>query len=93
MRYHKKIVTNHDPACKFYDLNIIVAMRSLKYVPPFSFIYSDIKNNMDKFKLFIRNLGNYTHIHPDCYERCFWKVPNIFRISPGGPGGRIKNWI
>ncbi|XP_023340901.1 methyl farnesoate epoxidase [Eurytemora carolleeae] len=36
----------------------LVAMRSLKYVPPFSFIYSDIKNNMDKFKLFIRNLVN-----------------------------------
>jgi len=36
----------------------LVAIRSLKYIPPFSFIYTNVKQNMDVFKQYMRNLVN-----------------------------------
>jgi len=36
----------------------LVAMRPLRYIPPFSFIYNNVKKNMDIFKGHMRNLVN-----------------------------------
>jgi len=34
----------------------LVAMRPLRFIPPFSFIYNNVKNSMDLFKGYMRNL-------------------------------------
>jgi hypothetical protein len=36
----------------------------LKYLPPFNRIYHEIKESMDLFKVFMRDLGRPTIQHP-----------------------------
>ena len=39
-------------------------MKYLKYIPPFNFIYNNVKKNMDLFKDFIRKTGTFL-LHRD----------------------------
>ena len=40
----------------FFNLSSKVGIPYLKYIPPFSFIYNNIKHHMNKFKHYIENL-------------------------------------